>query len=223
VLIIMADDMGFSDIGCYGGEIRTPHIDGLAKRGVRFTQFYNGARCCPTRAALLTGLYAHQAGVGNMVNDMAHPSYQGYLNTKCVTIAEALRPAGYRTYMAGKWHVGEQRPQDLGGRGQHAVAQRSADARGVSIGSGHERMQRSRIAGRCRERRCPEQGEQRRECPWVVDRQIEIDLEVASRVEPAGVDDAELEAVEDQAPGDRLLRRSRDPEPPQRIARLGPW
>ncbi|MDZ4796721.1 MAG: arylsulfatase [Bryobacteraceae bacterium] len=110
VVIIMADDMGFSDVGCYGGEIRTPNIDSLAKGGVRFTQFYNAARCCPTRAALLTGLYNHQAGVGNMVTDMGHPSYQGYLNTKCVTIAEALRPAGYRTYMAGKWHVGEERP-----------------------------------------------------------------------------------------------------------------
>ncbi|MBC8167568.1 MAG: arylsulfatase [Bryobacteraceae bacterium] len=110
VLIIMADDMGFSDIGCYGGEIRTPNLDALAAGGVRFTSFYNAARCCPTRAALLTGVYNHQAGVGNMINDQGYPAYRGYLNQSCVTLAEALAPSGYRTYMAGKWHVGEQRP-----------------------------------------------------------------------------------------------------------------
>jgi arylsulfatase len=110
IIVIMADDMGFSDIGCYGSEIATTNIDSLARRGVRFTQFYNAARCCPSRSALLTGLYNHQAGVGDMVNTRAVPSYQGYLNDRCVTIAEALRPAGYRTAMAGKWHVGENRP-----------------------------------------------------------------------------------------------------------------
>jgi len=110
VLIIMADDMGFSDLGCYGGEIATPNIDGLAKNGIRFTQFYNAARCCPTRAALLTGLYNHQAGVGDMVNSRPLPAYQGYLNQNCVTLAEAIKPAGYRAYMAGKWHVGEAHP-----------------------------------------------------------------------------------------------------------------
>jgi arylsulfatase len=110
IVLIMADDMGFSDIGCYGGEIRTPTIDRLAARGIRFTQFYNTARCCPTRASLLTGLYPHQAGIGHMVGDEGTPAYQGYLNDRCVTIAEALRPAGYRTLMCGKWHVGEKRP-----------------------------------------------------------------------------------------------------------------
>lgn len=110
IILIMADDMGFSDLGCYGSEISTPNLDGLAARGVRFTQFYNTARCCPTRAALLTGLYNHQAGIGHMVNDRGFPAYQGYLNDRCVTIAEALRPAGYRTMMSGKWHVGEDRP-----------------------------------------------------------------------------------------------------------------
>ncbi len=110
IVLIMADDMGFSDIGCYGGEIQTPNLDRLAKGGVRFTHFYNTARCCPTRAALLTGLYNHQAGVGHMVNNRGTPAYQGYLNDRCVTIAEALRPAGYRTLMTGKWHVGENRP-----------------------------------------------------------------------------------------------------------------
>ncbi len=106
----MADDMGYSDIGCYGGEIDTPNIDALAAEGLRFTQFYNAARCCPTRASLLTGLYPHQAGMGGMVNGKGPGPYQGYLNEKCVTIAEVLRQHGYRTLMSGKWHVGENRP-----------------------------------------------------------------------------------------------------------------
>ncbi len=106
IVLILADDMGFSDIGCYGGEVRTPNLDGLASQGVRFTQFYNTARCCPTRASLLTGLYPHQAGVGHMVdNPKPFPGYRGDLSAHCVTIAEALKPAGYRTYMSGKWHV----------------------------------------------------------------------------------------------------------------------
>jgi arylsulfatase len=106
IVVIMADDMGFSDIGCYGGEIQTPHIDSLARRGVRFTQFYNTARCCPTRASLLTGLYPHQTGVGHMVdNPKPFPGYTGDLNRRCLTLAEALRPAGYQTLMSGKWHV----------------------------------------------------------------------------------------------------------------------
>jgi arylsulfatase len=106
IVLILVDDMGFSDIGCYGGEIRTPNVDALAKGGVRFTQFYNTARCCPTRASLLTGLYPHQTGVGHMVdNPKPFPGYTGDLNPNCVTIAEALKPAGYRTMMSGKWHV----------------------------------------------------------------------------------------------------------------------
>ena len=110
IVLIMADDMGFSDLGCYGSEISTPNLDRLASQGIRFTQFYNTARCCPTRASLLTGLYSHQAGIGHMVNPRPVPSYQGFLNDRCVTIAEALKPAGYHTLMSGKWHVGEQRP-----------------------------------------------------------------------------------------------------------------
>ena len=110
IVLMMADDMGFSDIGCYGSEIATPNLDQLGRNGLRFTQFYNMARCCPTRASLLTGLYPHQAGVGHMVVDHGYPSYQGFLNDRCVTIAEVLKPAGYRTAMAGKWHVGEDRP-----------------------------------------------------------------------------------------------------------------
>ncbi|MHC4789232.1 MAG: arylsulfatase, partial [Planctomycetota bacterium] len=107
VVLILADDMGFSDIGCYGSGIRTPNLDALAAEGVAFSQAYNGARCCPTRASALTGLYAHQAGVGHMVADCGvGPAYQGYLRDDCVTIAEALKAGGYRTYMSGKWHVG---------------------------------------------------------------------------------------------------------------------
>ena len=110
IVLIMADDMGFSDIGCYGGEIHTPNLDRLAAGGLRFTQFYNAARCCPTRASLLTGLYPHQAGIGHMVGDKGWPAYQGFLNDQCVTIAEALKLGGYHTLMCGKWHVGEGRP-----------------------------------------------------------------------------------------------------------------
>ncbi len=105
IVLIMADDMGYSDIGCYGGEIQTPHLDRLAHDGVRFTQFYNTARCCPTRASLLTGLYQHQTGVGHMMGDRGLTGFQGDLNDHCVTIAEVLSSAGYATYMSGKWHV----------------------------------------------------------------------------------------------------------------------
>jgi arylsulfatase A-like enzyme len=110
IVLMMADDMGFSDLGCYGSEIQTPNLDRLAARGIRFTQFYNTARCCPTRASLLTGLYPHQAGIGHMVENRGFPGYQGHLNDRCVTIAEALREGGYTTLMSGKWHVGQQRP-----------------------------------------------------------------------------------------------------------------
>ena len=110
IIVIMADDLGFSDLGCFGSEIATPNLDRLAAGGMRLTQFYNTARCCPTRAALLTGLYSHQAGIGHMVNPRPLPGYQGYLNDRCVTIAEAMREGGYRTGMTGKWHVGEERP-----------------------------------------------------------------------------------------------------------------
>ena len=111
VVIIMADDLGYSDIGAYGGEIATPHLDRLAQRGLRFRTFYNAGRCCPTRAALLTGQYPHRVGMGAMVSSLgsapAPGPYQGYLSDDAVTLAEMLRDAGYRTYMSGKWHIGE--------------------------------------------------------------------------------------------------------------------
>lgn len=106
IIIVMVDDMGYSDIGCYGGEIDTPNIDRMAKNGLRFSSFYNAGRCCPTRASLLTGLYPHKTGLGFMTaRDYGKPGYTADLNRECVTIAEALRPHGYGTYLAGKWHV----------------------------------------------------------------------------------------------------------------------
>jgi arylsulfatase A-like enzyme len=122
ILIVLADDVGWSDLGCYGGEIRTPNLDALAAGGLRFTQFYNCTRCCPSRASLLTGLYPHQAGIGLMTSDQAakypgagdkgegFPGYRGALNASCITIAQALKPAGYRTAAVGKWHVGDREP-----------------------------------------------------------------------------------------------------------------
>lgn len=110
IVVILADDMGYSDIGCYGSEIQTPNLDGLAAKGLRWTQFYNNARSCPSRAALMTGLYPHQAGMGWMAAaDMQRAPYQGYLNRNCVTIAEVLRESGYGTYMTGKWHLSTDR------------------------------------------------------------------------------------------------------------------
>ncbi|WP_088258473.1 arylsulfatase [Fimbriiglobus ruber] len=118
VLLILADDLGFSDVGCYGGEIATPHLDKLAANGLRFRQFYNSTRCCPSRASLMTGLYPHQAGVGAMNNQTAAPGYKGFPQPNTVTIAEVLRAAGYHTSMIGKWHLSAgpktPRPTDRG-------------------------------------------------------------------------------------------------------------
>lgn len=117
VIILFADDLGFSDIGCFGGEIETPNLDRLATGGVRFTQFYNCARCCPSRASLLTGLYPHQTGIGLMVYNDYGEGYLGNLNDRCVTIGEVLKQAGYQTMFVGKWHSGhapESRPEVRG-------------------------------------------------------------------------------------------------------------
>jgi arylsulfatase len=108
IVVILVDDMGFSDIGCYGSEIPTPNLSELAEGGLRFTQFYNTGRCCPTRASVLTGLYSHQTGVGHMVEDRGVPGYRGRLNDRCVTLGEVLGSAGYFTIMCGKWHVGQE-------------------------------------------------------------------------------------------------------------------
>jgi arylsulfatase len=111
ILVILADDLGYSDLGCYGGEIRTPHLDRLAAGGLRFTQCYNSSRCCPSRASLLTGLYPHQAGIGRFVGGGGQlPGYRGRLNDDCATLAEVLGPAGYAAFACGKWHVGEPGP-----------------------------------------------------------------------------------------------------------------
>lgn len=105
IIVILADDMGFSDLGCYGGEVHTPNIDYLAANGIRYRQFYNTSRCCPTRASLLTGLYNQQAGIGKMTDAEDEPGYLGHITTNAVTLAEVLKTAGYHTAMSGKWHV----------------------------------------------------------------------------------------------------------------------
>lgn len=119
VILIMVDDMGFSDLGYHGGEIETPHLDALATGGVRFSQFYNSGRCCPTRATLMTGLHPHETGIGWMTEpagstrgDKEPPAYQGHLNDACVTVAEVLGASGYATYITGKWHLGYDEEED---------------------------------------------------------------------------------------------------------------
>jgi len=105
VVLILNDDMGYSDIGCYGGEVETPNLDRLAANGLRFSSFYNTARCSPSRASMLTGLHPHQTGVGILTYDSGPEGYAGNLNHRCVTIPQVLKANGYRTYMSGKWHV----------------------------------------------------------------------------------------------------------------------
>jgi len=118
IVVILADDMGYSDIGCCGSEIHTPNLDALSKSGILFPQFYNAARCCPSRASVLTGLYPHQAGIGGMAGDYLArndviPAYQGHLGRNCVTLGEAMALNGYYTVFSGKWHVGDEREEML--------------------------------------------------------------------------------------------------------------
>jgi len=127
IILIMADDMGFSDIGCYGGEIQTPNLDRLAEHGLRYTQFYNTARCCPTRASLMTGLYAHQTGMGAMTRPTPLRGYQGHINRNCVTIAEVLKQTGYATFMSGKWHLTEDKNKLVTGSKHNWPRQRGFD------------------------------------------------------------------------------------------------
>ncbi|MCW1884942.1 arylsulfatase [Luteolibacter flavescens] len=111
VVLIMVDDMGYSDLPAWGGEIDTPNLNALAKDGLRFTQFYNSARCCPTRATLMTGLHPHEVSIGHMTGENSNgdnsvpPSYAGNINDSCVTLAQVAKSAGYATFMTGKWHL----------------------------------------------------------------------------------------------------------------------
>src|SRR6187399_779836 len=107
IILIMVDDMGYSDIGSYGSEIKTPNLDKLAGEGIRFREFYNNSICAPTRASLVTGQYQHRAGVGYFDVNLGLPAYQGYLNKESLTLAEVLKQNGYSTLMAGKWHLGK--------------------------------------------------------------------------------------------------------------------
>lgn len=134
-VVILADDLGFGDLGSFGGESCGPALDQLAYGGLRMTQMYNCARCCPSRASLLTGLYPHQAGVGDMTQPLEHPSYQGYLRYDGLTIAEVLRDSGYRTYMSGKWHVG--RDYVWGRPGTWVMAGAATQPRPVDRGFDH--------------------------------------------------------------------------------------
>lgn len=139
IILIMSDDMGYSDIGCYGSEINTPNLDALANNGLRFTQFYNQGRSCPTRASLMTGLYPHQAGIGWMTA-VSHDEvgYKGELNSNCVTIAQVLKESGYSTYMSGKWHLQNDKHTVLNSQNHNWPLQRGFDKfYGMLVGAGN--------------------------------------------------------------------------------------
>ena len=114
ILLIVADDLGYSDLGCYGGEINTPNLDALAYNGIRMTQMYNMGRCCPSRASILTGQYPHRVGLGHMIKDIDQPGYRGSLAVDAVTSGQLMQASGYRTFLAGKWHLGTPDPTKHG-------------------------------------------------------------------------------------------------------------
>jgi arylsulfatase A-like enzyme len=114
IVLIVADDLGYSDLGCYGGEIETPHLDSLAKDGLRLTRFYNTGRCCPSRASLLTGQYPHRVGIGHKVADLGRPGYHGFISKESLTIAQVLKDQNYRSFISGKWHLGTPDPTTHG-------------------------------------------------------------------------------------------------------------
>jgi arylsulfatase len=122
IVVLLGDDLGYSDMGCFGGEIRTPNLDALAKNGLRCTNFYTNPTCSPSRSSLLTGIDTHRNGLGNMdewtaPNQRGLTGYEGYLSPKIVTLPEVLKTAGYHTYMVGKWHLGKQPDQIPAARG----------------------------------------------------------------------------------------------------------
>jgi arylsulfatase A-like enzyme len=114
IVLIVADDLGYSDLGCYGGEIETPNLDSLAKDGLRLTRFYNTGRCCPSRASLLTGQYPHRVGIGHKVADLGRPGYRGFISKESLTIAQVLKDQNYRSFISGKWHLGTPDPTTHG-------------------------------------------------------------------------------------------------------------
>jgi len=114
ILLIVADDLGYSDLGCYGGEIHTPHLDALAAGGIRLTRFYSIGRCCPSRACILTGQYPHRVGLGHMTQDIGRPGYRGRVAPEAQTIAQVLQTGDYRSFIAGKWHLGTEDPTQHG-------------------------------------------------------------------------------------------------------------
>lgn len=140
-LIIVADDLGFSDVGAFGGEIDTPNLDALAERGLKLTAFHVAPTCSPTRAMLLTGLDNHEAGIGNMAelispNQVGKPGHEGYLRSDAATLAELLQPAGYRTHFSGKWHLGikpDQAPHSRGFQTSFTLLQGGANHFGVDV------------------------------------------------------------------------------------------
>ncbi len=133
ILLVMADDMGWTDLGSFGSEIETPNLDTLAQRGVKFSNFYVSVSCSPTRSMLLSGTDNHIAGLGNLGEMIApeqrgKPGYEGYLNNRVVSLAEVLRAGGYHTYMAGKWHLGKEPEYWPHARGQNPISNVNVDS-----------------------------------------------------------------------------------------------